>query len=289
MKWSLIILFSLLLMSKAHAASCCVANASIPQFMTLPSTWQLSTQASFNKIVGDVDTDGRSVFRGNKNKEESVRFSQDIAWGKDHWQLLAGYGWATRTFETTGRTETSKGFSDVSLAVTRDLELTDWGLRFFPFYRHVFPTGKAQGSLTDLGSGRAQDAVGLLSLWFGIHWDAQFTVEGHRNGETERQGTEFSESYGGSVGLGGGYVPFKAQWRLGMQVTSRWESAARTSNETGEQSTSRSQVWDTAFNIGRQLGAFNNIAISYADQTLFGPARNTRLGRTGALIWQLRF
>lgn len=290
MKLFSIIVFSLFfLVKKVDAASCCVANASIPQFMTLASDWQLSTQASYTRIIGDVDTDGKATFRGSKNKEKTIRLSQNIAWARKHWQLLAGYGITNRSFQTTGRTETSNGFSDVSLSITHDFEFPDYQLRFFPFYTHVFPTGKAQGSLTDLGSGRAQDTFGLLSLWFGVHWDAQFTLETHRNGETERLSTHYSESFGGSAGIGAGYVPFKAQWRFGGQVTSRWEGAGRTRNSTGSAYTSRSQVWDTSFTIGRQLGAHHNVALAYADQTLLGPARNTRLGRTGSIIWQMRF
>lgn len=288
MKLFLTIISSLLWYSNAQAASCCVANASIPQFMTLPADWQLTTSASFSRIIGDVDTDGRAVFRGDQNKETTVRLSEDLAWRRGAWQILAGAGMSSRTFVTAGKTETSRGFSDASLALTREFEWTEHSLRFYPFYRHVFPTGKAQGSLTDLGSGRAQDSAGLLSMWFGVHWDAQLTIEAHRNGTTERAGTRFSESYGGSLGMGTGYIPFKAQWRLGAQLTVRWEGAGKTRNETGSQYTGRSQVWDTGLNLGRQLGAYQNLAVSYADQTLVGPARNTRLGRTAAVLWQLR-
>ncbi len=250
--------------------------------MTLPADWQVSTQLSLSRVIGDTDTDGRSVFRGNKNHEGMTRFGQDVAYRMARFQLMAGYGYADKQVQYQ---EDSQGLSDASVALAHETEFASLSLRLYPFYRHVFPVGKSQGMPTDLNPGRSLDSAGVVGAWYGMNWDAQVTPEFHRNGEGENNGVTLAPSWGGSLGLGVGYLPSRSRWRYGSTLTARYEGAGRTS----EGATARSQVWDLGLNLGRQLNAHHNVAASYLDQTLLGPARNTRLNRAVGMVWQARF
>lgn len=289
MKRLCLLICSFCLSGRTYAASCCVANASLPQLMTLPAQWQVSTTLAQGRVVGDVDTNGNAVFRGDKNRERTTRVGQDVAYRMKAYQLMAGYGWSKKTFQSAGGDTSNEGISDASVALAREAEFPNQSARLYTFYRHVFAMGRAQGLPTDLNAGRSLDSAGLVAVKYGHAFDAQLAPEIHRSGTGERNGTTLSPSWGGSIAMGGGYVPRRSKWRYGGMLTSRWESASKTRTQGTQQNTARSQVWDLSANIGRQIGAYDNVALNYSDQTVFGPARNTKLGRTVAVLWQTRW
>jgi hypothetical protein len=292
MKYVLIIFFSLLA-SEVQAASCCVANAGLPQFITLPAKWQITSQLSHSQVFGDTNTKGRTVFRGNNNKEQVTTLAGGVAWAKGLWQINSSFSWAQKNRRLGDQEASSTGASDPSLAVVRELQTGHFGHRVWSFIRHIFPAANSiydsQNALAtqSFGAGRPQTGVGALYVWNGRFFDAQIVSEVHLAHGNTRGQTRLGSQPGGSIGAGGGWV--KKKWRTGIMLTSRFEAASQITQDGDKSSTGRVQVWDSTFTLGRQIDPFSNVAISYNDQTFFGPARNTTLSRSGTFLWQYRW
>ncbi|MBY0518636.1 MAG: hypothetical protein K2P81_17125 [Bacteriovoracaceae bacterium] len=292
MKFVLIIFFSLYL-TDLKAASCCVANAGLPQLITLPAKWQITSQLSHSQVIADTNPKGSTVFRGDNNKEQVTTLAGSVAWAKGLWQLNSSFAWAQKNRRLGDQEASSVGASDPSVAVVREIPTGHFGHRIWSFLRHVFPAANSiydsQNALAtqSLGAGRPQTGLGALYVWNGRFFDAQMVSEIHLGHGNTRGQTHLGAQPGGSIGAGGGWV--KKKWRTGVMLTSRFEGASQITQDGEKSSTSRIQVWDSNFSLGRQLDAFSNIAISYNDQTLFGPARNTTLTRSGTFLWQYRW
>ncbi len=292
MKFALIIVSSFFL-STAYASSCCVANAGLPQFMTLPAKWQITTTASQARVIGDTSTKGRSVFRGSNNREKTTQLGGGIAWAKGPWQLNASFAYAQKERQLGDKTAASTGATDPSFAVVREIPTGRFGHRVWSFVRHIFPAADSvydtqdELSTNSIGAGRPQTGLGALYMWNARYFDAQALAEAHLGHANQRGDTRLGSQPGGSMGAGVGWV--KSKWRLGSLITARWEASSTVKQEGRETRTGRIQVWDSTLSLGRQIDAFQNAALSYNDQTLLGPARNTTLSRSFSLLWQWRW
>jgi hypothetical protein len=240
-------------------------------------------------VVGDTSAKGRSVFRGDDNREQLTQLGASVGWAQKSWQIHTAFSYAERDKELSGTEKNSQGVTDPSLAVVKEIGTGHFGHRVYSFIRHTFAVGDSvyESRAAGLGLGRDQTGLGALYMWNGRFWDAQVLGEAHLGHATTRSEHRLSTQPGGSMGAGMGRV--KGRWRLGSLVTTRFEGASKVTHEGQTTATERSQVWDTSFSLGRQIDAFQNAGITYVDQTILGPARNTTLSRTIALLWQYRW
>lgn len=294
MKLLFLFLFNFLFSVAAFASSCCVSNTSVSNLMILPSKWQQTFTVSQNRIIGDVDDKGKSVFRRNGNNDTTNVARVDLAYGwTGKYQSGVTFRYQNRNRELNGDSSQSSGWSDVGLSHAYKLDFYD---RVWVFQTVNLPTANSvydsnSRFKTDaMGTGTYQTAVGM----FGIHaekvWDLIYSTEVHRSFsrtiKSQGQTTEVGSFWGTSVTVGAGYVPSRSKFRYGVSLTPRYEGAKDVTVDGVKAKGSRSLIWDSGVNVSYTYNANYALGLSYVDQTLTGPARNTMLGRT--LAFQLQ-
>lgn len=294
MKWFYTILFSLLcpFAFQANAASCCVSNTSLPQLMTLPSRYQISSTLGLSRVQGDVDTKGQSTFRKDSNKDQSQTMRLDLSKMWKSWQGGISLSMVNRQRELDSQSNSAQGLSDIQLYMAKE----EWWkvTKIFPFIKQNIPianslyNAKSALAVDAFGLGVYQTSIGAALIRNYKVWDHNFTTEIHQNWARTTGDTHVSAAAGGSMLLGAGYVPWKSRVRLGFSFGPRLESAKQIVTQGSTTHSQKSLVWDSVLSLGYQIEADQNIALNYADQTFFGPARNTTLTRAVTFLYQYR-
>jgi hypothetical protein len=296
MKLFFLILFSFFL-EKAHAASCCVANTSVSNLMVLPSKWQQTASMSQARVIGDTNTKGSSTFRNSKNQEQTTSGRMDLAYS---WTSLYQSGVSTKyqnkSRSFNGKEANDSGWSDVGLSHAFQLKQFS---RTWIFQTLNIPTARSiydshQSFAVDAqGNGTYQSSLGVFSLNNFKEWDYFISPEIHhslaRSFSNKNEKTTLNPFWGGSVTTGVGYIPWRSKFRYGVNLTPRLEGPKTVSRNGVEQTGKESMVWDTVLNVTYSIDAEYSLGLSYLDQTVMGPARNTLLNRSVGFIFQTRW
>ena len=296
MKLYFLFLFSLISWN-AHSASCCVSNTSVPSLMILPSAWQQTTTFSSVNVIGDVDPQGKSTFRNSKNKETTNLVRMDLAYSwtpKYQNGISLRYQNKNRSFQGTEASDS--GWSDIGLfqAYQPIKYQRTWIFNSFniPTSNSVYDSSKTF-SVDAHGTGTYQAGLGVFHLINFKTWDIAFSTEVHRLfartfGSNEDKKV-IGSSWGTSLSGGVGYIPWRSKTRYGFNLTPRLEGQKETEINEERQNSKQSLVWDSVFNITYSINATYALGISYLDQTIVGPARNTLLNRSVSCILQTHF
>lgn len=287
MKWFYLLVFNFIL-SEAYAASCCVANTSVPNLMLMPSSWQQTMAMGNSRVIGDVDQNGQSIFRRSSNKDTVQFLRMDLAhrWATTY-QSGVSFRYQNRSRSLNGTSAEDSGWSDVGLFHAWQPIKYE---RTFVFQNINIPTARSNyNSVEDMavdahGSGTYMANIGLLHIKNFKQHDLTVGGEFHhsfsRQFQTEGTQTKVSGYSGASVSMGAGYIPWRSKMRYGMMLTPRYEleKSIQVNNEI--QKSKPSLVWDTVLNVSYTFNSEYALGISYLDQTVLGPARNTLLNRS---------
>lgn len=296
MKLLLLLIFSLTGLD-ALGASCCVSNTGFSNLMILPAKWQQTFIVSQSRVIGDVDPEGNSVFRSDRNKDTTNAARLDLAYSwTSRYQTGLSFKYQNRDREFQGDAANHTGWSDVG--VSHALQAPDWKRIWF-FQTLNIPTAnstynsRANLAVDAHGSGTYQLGQGVISIFNFKEWDLLASAEAHysfgRTFRRENEEVEVSGAPGGGILIGAGYIPWRSKTRYGLALNPRYEDSKTIKANGLESKSDSSIVWDTSVNITHTFNSQYSLGVNYIDQTLFGPARNTLLVRSIGMSFQSRF
>ena len=296
MKWLFLFLFSLF-QSYTFASSCCVSNTSVSNLMLLPASWQETFTLSQNRVIGDVNSKGRSTFRGKDNKETTSLARVDLAYAWSfRYQTGISVKYQNKSREFAGSESSDSGWNDLGLSHAYRLFEFE---RIWVFQTLNIPTARsvhnsrANMAVDAHGTGTYLTSFGIFGVENVEVWDFIYSAEFHhsfaRSFDSQNQKTEIGSFSGGSLTFGAGYIPWRSKARYGLALTPRFEGRKET-RTNGERSIGdESLVWDTSINWTYTINAENALGLNYTDQTIFGPVKNTLLNRSISFQFQKRW
>lgn len=296
MKLLFLFLFSLLSI-EAFAASCCVSNTSVSNLMILPSKWQETFTVSQFRVIGDVNEFGTSTFRRGNNRDWTNLARLDLAYGWNfRHQTGVSLKYSQKTRMLNGTESKDSGWNDIGLSHAYRLPQYE---RVWFFQNLNIPTAR---SAYDSRLNAAVDARGT-GTWlassglFGIHnfknGDLIIGPEIHHSFSRTFNGingeTRVGNSWGSSLTMGAGYIPWKSRSRFGIALTPRYEATKEVRLNGNSIKGKESLVWDSSANYTYSWSAEFAVGINYTDQTLVGPVRNTLLNRAVSIAFQTKW
>jgi len=262
--------------------------------MVLPAKWQQTLTVGSSQVIGDAYSGSKSVFRDSQNKDKTHLAKLDLTYGwKTNLQtgVSARYQQKLRQFQDTEASDS--GWSD--LGIFNAYQPIPFS-RLWLYHTLNIPTARStydssQAFAVDAhGTGTWQSGLGAVNILNGVNWDFLTNIEIHHSFQrvinASDQKNELGPSWGGSFGLGVGYIPWKSKWRHGLNLTPRFEGSKRILINEEASKSKQSLVWDTGINTTYSINANYAIGLNYVDQTFVGPARNTLLARTLSIIFQ---
>ncbi len=289
---SLFIVSLLLNPYRINAASCCGGGASFPSLILSDDKTQLGLSASFAKVIGDVPYKGKAIFRAPSDDEWIHTYTLDATTLlSDRWQMGLNLPLVKKSRSTDTASSSEWGLGDVSATSAFEFlpeySYSKWKPRGFLFMKVTFPTG---GNIYESTKTYSVDSrgTGLYTLSFGSFlikswglWDASFRFALNKpfdrsfetttgTGTTIRSGIELNTA------LSAGFSPGLGDWRIGLSVNPFLVLPSR-------YSTIDQLKWTTTLDLSRILERHWVLALSYSDQTLLGPAKNTSLERAVAV------
>jgi len=282
--------FSLLFSHSAQAAPCCAGSSALPSLITGDEARLIGLSVSYGDIVGDAPGTGKGIpiFRDALSIRE-IRKNMNLSFAtliSDRWQVGVSLPIVQNEIASITTQESNTQLGDVSATIgfeaLPEWEYSLWTPRIYTFVQWVAPTGRSiWDSQTRLASdvsgvGYHQLNVGAVVIKRWSDWDANVVLKAGR--DLNFNGSLLNSSFGG------GYS-FADVWRVGGSLETQYVS----SQEIGGAATSAKLVWNAGATVTYLMGADSSLVLGYVDQTLFGPAYNTTLARTGSFAFQHRF
>jgi hypothetical protein len=284
----------------AVAAPCCAGNAAAPLIISGDEQAQLSVLVSHSSVIGDVEGEGEPVFwNGDQHLiTQTVRVDGAILLS-DRWQVGAMIPLVQEDVQTSGVGNSGTSLGDVRLNGAYEFlpewSYSSWKPKGYLFSQLILPTGNSVYDSTDLGmvdaagNGFYTIAFGSLLVKRWSSWDASFIPEIHygfsRNFSDE--GITVGPGIGASALMGGGWS--RGAFRVGGRVQPQYSAPKQTTTDTGQGMSVYQFAWNTGADFTYMPSDELSVTASYTDQTLLGPAVNTQLSRTFALMVQRRW
>jgi len=290
---------------EALAAPCCGGGSAIPSLISGDDEAQVSSSISESTVIGEAPAGGgAALYRGDADHEESETLRFDGAYKlSDAIQIGAGIPIVRRARAFGDRGQDRAGVGDVALDVAYEvlpeLSYSEWKPKGFLFFSLTLPTSpstydaEAPYQLDARGRGFFTIGVGAAFLKTIQNYDFSLIPEFHRSFPRSvvlQDGSDvrLSPGWGGSLNVGAGYSFPNTPFRVGLSLSPVYEGAIQITGDVN--STSASQlVWNTTLSFGYMISSEWSSSLSYADQTLMGPARNVALSRSFALFFQRRW
>jgi hypothetical protein len=308
-------LLALAATTRAQAAPCCGGGALLPSLITGDDRAQLTVTASQGAIIGDAPAQGVPVFRADGNAESTRALKlEGAAILAERLQAGLAVPVIARHRELGGASaDGSAGLGDVTADLGYEF-LPEWTYsryrpRGFGFVSLTLPTSpsiydaKLAGGMDARGRGFVTLGLGAVFVKTLGDWDWVAQAEAHRSLPREfdfsDEGSDaasavdpgrlrLSPGWGGSLLAGVGLSPGGGDLRLGVSVSPAYEGAIQVEGIQSAPASSQ-LVWNTALQAGYAIAADWSASAAYVDQTLLGPARNSRLSRTLAVALQKRW
>jgi len=288
---SALILLSLLLTPSLRAASCCGGGGGTSLLIVADNEAQVSLFQSQNKVIGDTDRNGNSVFRNENNQEIVDRSSLSLSkmWGP-FWQTGAIVNWQNKTRKTlSGRSESNRGLGDIGLFVgyefLPEITYSAWRPRGFVTMDINLPTATSihdsQSELaTDTrGSGFYSASLGatFFKSWgeysYSLFGKSKFSLESKFANQTISPGPEFSLG----TTLSHDFFVKDITWSLGL--AHQYKTGKKSEGENFSSNRQKEYFWDTTVSFIYNWNDDYSFTLSYLDQTIMGPTQNTTLSR----------
>lgn len=285
---------------QSWGAACCGSSSSLPSLIIGDESAQLGIGFSMESVIGDAGSERFSVFRADADHEklQSLRISGAMLLS-DRWQIGGAIPLSYRSREVGFQSAHSSGLGDVSLNLGYELlpewEYSSWKPHGFLFWNLLLPTGKSVDqshlpwSVDAFGKGFLTASTGMVFSKVLRSWTFLIQAEVHysfsRAIDDPEGRYQLIPGWGGSLGLNAGYVVSRLPLSFHLGVQPQWDMGIQSSGSIASQSGGR-MVWNATSQCTYSIDQDWNIGLTYLDQTLIGPARNTTLSRSVALNLQ---
>lgn len=281
----------------ALAAACCGGTVAIPALITGYERFRFGTSVSGSRVIGDAPEAGVPIFRKSSDRIESGLMSISAAAKVDD-RLQFG---ASLTASTDGA-GIGDGHLIAAFEIRRREDTTSLAPQVHVFTQLTLPLGRSMYETQDprmadvTGSGFWRASVGAAAVTTYRKWDGYGLLRGTAGLPREFDGDNggatrlhVSPGLSGDLALGGGYS-FSGDWRAGLGLQASFAESRRIESPDRETSLSGSTlVWP----VQAQLTYFHDtnsmFTVTYSDETLIGPVKNTTLSRTIALQYSYRW
>ena len=291
-----LILFSLFLTERTtFGSACCGGGFASPALIVGDERAQLTSSYTYSEVLDEVGTDALWRRRGSREIGESLRIEGAHILGD-----RAQAGFTLPLIRRAREGERSSGLGDVSASLgyeyLPDWDFSAWRPRGLGFLQLTLPTGtsvqEADTTYQLDSRGRGFWALGLgtiLTKAFG-RWDVFANFEIHKSfakhfANAQTEGT-LNPGLGGTSGGGVGYNFANA--RIGSSLV--WSYEDPVGVEGAIASRGAAQRFATAtVSASYMFDEAWAVTLAIADQTLFGSAYNTTLGRGVTVFLQRRW
>lgn len=274
----------------AHASSCCGSNTTTPAMISGDEKVRLSLLTSQSQRVGWVDDSGRSYIHDPSSVTQIIRPTAAMLL-TDRFQVGLDAP-LVRTASPSSILEEAFGLGDlrglVGYEFLPEYGYEPWIPKGYVFTSVTFPTSQVYytGGPSPYGSQ-------FLSFGLGLNLSKQWTFLDvvlvpyvALTPATTRHGIRFSNQVQGSLLVGAGVRPLSGPLRIGLSLNPIYTAASSVSTESDTRRNPASFVMNTAASLNYLFVDNWSANLSYADQTLLGPAQGTLLTRTVALAIQ---
>ncbi|MCB0366167.1 MAG: hypothetical protein H6624_15275 [Bdellovibrionaceae bacterium] len=286
---------------RAQSSSCCGGATNFPAVITTDSKAQFSVGMRGQWTVADANREGEIRTRGSQERDNIRTYSLTSAFKvSEAFQASMSVPVLSREVVAGAEQGWQTDLGDVSVLSSYEFlpetTYSPWQPRGFAYLRISAPTGKsiyeAHDPLLSSISGQGFYGLGLgaafvkvMGLW-DLHGNAEWKYLWARRFSLRGESVLISPGPQalGSIGLG--YSPLGTKWRMGLSLGPLVTGRVSFSNETSD--SEARWVWDSTFSASYLLGEEWMAAISYRDQTLWGPARNSPLVREVGFLLQHR-
>jgi len=283
----------------AYSASCCGGSSALPTLITADDKAIFNIGVSHSKVMADVNN--QVVFRTDQNNETKQTYSFSGAYQfSEYAQIGGGFNIQSKQREVvTGQEESSSGLGDLFLNSAYEFMPEFYYSKYKPrglvFLELTLPTARSihdhQKRLnTDArGSGFYTASPGLLFLKAYRTYDylvaPKVTFYNPRTFETS-SGEEVKISPKPTYQLltGLGYNLAKSPTRFGASLAYTYKGG-----KSGEYSANNEYYFDLSLSASYMFASKISTSLTYSDQTIFGPVKNTTLSRTIAFSLQKKF
>lgn len=285
----LVILLSLSMPSLAFGASCCSGGSNLSSIITNDDRFQTRLAFLNEFVVGRVGT-GSAIFNDDFTEQRNLIANFSAAYSfHPRWQAGLSIPFqyrvnGDRSKEGPGDLRLNSAFEVLPL-----YEYSVWKPRVFVFATAVMPSGESAYNTRDpeIGSfGRGFYSLGggfLLSKdW--LKADAFLSQELLHSFKRSFAIEEVEPGMRSVTSLGAGY--HFGNLRVGSSLGLEYEGE-RKFLKSGDR-TGYSLVWNLGADLTYRFTDLLASTLTYADQTLIGPARNTSLSRSLSLGLRLR-
>lgn len=290
----ILFILSLLFSSGAQAASCCGGGSGSASIITGDFSTTLMLAALYSDVIGDVDSDGESTFRHEKNSEISQTLQiEGSKLLSDYWQISTAVPIIRKTREIGSQGNTESGLGDPTVSIIYEfLPETRYSAyipRGFLFAGLRIPAAPSKYDFASTygedirGTGFWTPSLGIAFFKIKGKWDLQAIAEVHHALDREFSQRDGSTLYarpspGGSLLFGAGLSPAPTSpLRLGGSISPKYDGPVYLASRPAS---AAQIVWDTSASLSYMIDREYGVRFTYTDQTLFGPAQNTTLSRT---------
>lgn len=277
--------------SSAWAAPCCGGHVALPSLLSGYEHYRFNSSFSVSRIIGDAPEHGVPVFRKGDDQAQSQTFSLSAsALLSDRFQVGFSFPISLNTSKPRDL-ELSSALEVGNLKTTHALHP-----RFYFFQQLSVPTGTSIYESSDLsrgdvtGTGFVKTSMGLVALGTRRKWDGFTSMRIGYNVPREFGDAHLRVSPGGTadIGVGLGYS-LTGSWRIGGSIQALVNEARVIENKSNTMTSSSTLVWPIQLQVAWFRNSNSTFDVSYLDETLIGPVKNTTLSRALHLSFSYRW
>lgn len=270
-------IFLTLTCAEVFAAPCCGGSVSVPALITGFEKARVAIGLSQRRYIADVPAQDIAVFRRDKDQRSVWR--QSVA-GAYHftpeWQV---------GFQNSG---------DTVFAVSTNFRERESDMEpgYFLSLIARAPTGKSVEQTVQMEDA---DGVGHWSAGAGFTYQQVFQRYDFFSSITFLQGfparlngSEIRPSTATDLEVGGGMVA-ALKWRFGTSLKFQHTGARETLTNEILSKSAEGYLWPLTFQVSHFIDMKSSVTAEYRDETLIGPARNTALTRSLAILYSFRY
>lgn len=289
-----LISLGLIAVPTAEAAPCCAGSSSSAALILGDERAKLQASVSHGSVVADSPVSGLPTFRSGGNSEETqtLKLAGSHIFA-DRFQLGATLSVLRHETSRQGAQSSQSAFGDLGTTFGYEFlpewDYSEWKPKGVAFLGLTLPTGRsiyessAVNAVDVSGEGFTAVSVGTAFIKRFRAWDASLvstlSLPFARDFETVR----IDPSVGVDLLLDVGYS-FFGDFRAGAFLEPLYQGTKLARDrEDGSETKSASQLrWNTGVELTKLTANDWAFTLSYIDQTLVGPTRNTTLSRTAS-------
>lgn len=293
--FAIIFSFYLLFQGRAlYAAACCSAGGSATPIMTEQTSIVARMSFSHSSVVAERYESDKTLFWDDDRKQRTKTLTPSLSYRvSEHWQSSLSFDFISKDYDFSGGgSEKNNRLGDTRFMLAYEALYPSPPFVLKPHVflsvEQVFPTGRGldqsqSSGLTDVsgqGQGGTSLGVHLFKKMYRTRWslESRYTYFYPRTLSSTRLGGR-SE---GSLSLGLQSLNLTNFFDLGSTFSAFLKEGRKRDNSPSSKS---ERYYELSFYGIIALSSVHSLVLSYADQTIFGPAYNTTLSRSFSLSY----